>query len=238
MVTQPTPTGKPPWQERQLPSFMKLPIVCFMIILAIVATISGIGFAGVVSRFFTGGPGVAPSPSVEITISVVFLGSLGGLIALWPLSRLASGFTPSYGPIPAAAAGMPFEVRFSHSGLGRSLIGRGSIRFDADALRVSGVLSPSPLLQISVIVALTVVPLLLFSFGLGIFPALLIAYYVGRRRLDLTLPYQSLGALRVKGARLSLAAPGTPRRITLRVSPVDGERLYRELMLRYPAEIG
>jgi hypothetical protein len=188
------------------------------------------------------GPGPNDTVGSMLTVGMVLTGlvviSVGGLIALWPLGSAPTGFKPSYGAVSATATSLPFEVRYRRAGWGRMLSAKGTVRFDADNLQVAGMLTPSPIFQLTVLLVLTILPIILFQVGLGIIPALAIAYYVGRKRVELVLPYHSVSDVTVKGCLLRLRTPETPRQIALYVSATDGERLYRELESRYPTALG
>jgi hypothetical protein len=242
MITQPTTTGKPPWLERQLPYGLKLLVTFGAALLLIVALASGITWLALIPSALINGPGPRDTIGSMVTMGLVITGlvvvSVGGLIALWPLASAPTSFKPSYGAVPATAAGLPFEVRYRRAGWGRMLSAKGTLRFDADSLQVAGMLTPSPVFQIGVLLVLTVLPIILLQVGLGIIPALAIAYYVGRKRVELALPYHDISDVTVKGCLLRLRTPGTPRQIALYVSATDGERLYRELEARYPAALG
>jgi hypothetical protein len=156
---------------------------------------------------------------------------------LWPLVTAQTSFSPSYAAVPATTTGHPFEVRFRRAAWARSMSGTGSIRFEPTGLTVSGYLTPSRLLQLAVLIVFTVVPLLVFGVGLGLIPALLLAHYLGRKRIVTTLPYEQLQELMVRGCRVSVKGPGIPERIAFAVARVDGERLYRELLPHFPVAL-
>lgn len=103
---------------------------------------------------------------------------------------------------------------------------------------VDGWLAPSALLQISIALMVTLVPLVLCGAALGIIPALVLASYVGRKALSLTLPYSSLLNLQLQNGCLSfrLALP-PPGKVRFSVASSDAERLYREIE-RHPSTPG
>jgi hypothetical protein len=61
---------------------------------------------------------------------------------------------------------------------------------------------------------------------------------VGRRKYSWTIHYAGLHDLIVKGCLVTMRTEGTPKRISFAVAPTDGERLYRELLPRFPAALG
>jgi hypothetical protein len=116
--------------------------------------------------------------------------------------------------------------------------GKGTAQFDADGLTYAGHLEPSGLFQIGIVLLVTFLPLFLFGIGVGIIPALIIAYYVGRKRVSQTVAYSDLRDLQVKGSRVTFRRTDAPKQVTFAVIPSDGERLYRELLPRFPAALG
>jgi hypothetical protein len=173
-----------------------------------------------------------------VVSSVVFVGSLVAIIAIRPYTTGPANFKPSYGQIAPMEADQPFEVRYQRYLWGRSLRGKGTAQFGPQGLTVTGHIEPHALFQVGVVFALTFLPLIFFNFGLGIIPALAIAYYVGRKKFSRTFDYHRLGAPVAKGRRLTLRSDETPRQIDLVVARVDGERLYREVQRYFPAAIG
>jgi hypothetical protein len=89
---------------------------------------------------------------------------------------------------PPQTVAHTFEVRFERAGIGRSMVGKGTLRFADDALHLEGWRSPNPLIQIGIVLALTFIPLLVLKIGLDLLPALIIAHYVGRKRLSFAIP--------------------------------------------------
>lgn len=235
-------SATPPWQQKQLPYALKLLIMLVMGLVLIIALVSGITFLALVPRMIINGPGprdtIGSMIATALGLGAVFGISLFGLIKLFPYVSAPTGFKPSYGAIPADARVQPFEVRYQRSGMGRSMSGKGTARFDADGLAIAGYLTPSPLLQIGVILVVTIVPILAFGIGLGFIPALLIAYYLGRKQIASTIPYVSLRDVGVQGGKVALSNPGAqPDKVVFYVAASDGERLYRELQERFPAAV-
>jgi hypothetical protein len=148
-------------------------------------------------------------------------------------------FTPSYGQVAPTLAGQPFEVRFQRPRWSRSFRGKGMLRFEADQLVLDGTLEPSALFQIGIVVVVTLVPLLAFGVGLGLLPALLLAFLLGKKKQSRTVLYSSVSDLVVRGCRATFTTPGdAPNKVALYVAQQDGERLYRELAQRFPAALG
>lgn len=229
-----------PWQSRERSYAAKLGLTFLLALLVIVLLVSFfivVGVGGILAR------GDQPEDVQANTIAVMvagglFLGSLAATVALFPHTRALTRITPSYAPVPPMQAGHPFDTRFQRSFWGRSLRGKGTVRFDPDGLKVSGYMETHALIQLAIVALLTFLPLLLFGVGLGILPALLIAYYVGRRRIERTIPYSALSELSVKGCQVTARSSAAPTRITFAVAAADGERLYRELLPRFPAALG
>ncbi|MDZ4721802.1 MAG: hypothetical protein SH847_25360 [Roseiflexaceae bacterium] len=116
--------------------------------------------------------------------------------------------------------------------------GKGSARFDTDALVVEGWLTPHPLVQIAVVLVVTITPIVLFGFGLGLIPALIIAYYLGRKKVTLSIAYIGVRDLKMKGCVASFSTPsGPPSKVSFATAQSDGERLYREMQLHVPAAL-
>jgi len=85
----------------------------------------------------------------------------------------------------------------------------------------------------------TLVPMLVFDVGLGLLPALLLAFLLGKKKRSRAVPYASISDLVVRGCRMTFSAPGdAPNKVALSVSLMDGERMYRELAQRFPAALG
>lgn len=236
-----TTTSTPvPWQIRERSYAAKLGLTFLLALLVIVLLVSFfivVGVGGILAR------GDSPDDVQANTIAVIiaggfFLGSLAGAVAIFPQTRAITKITPSYAPVPPTQAGHPFDTRFQRSLWGRSMRGKGAVRFDPDGLKVSGYMETHALIQLAIVALLTFLPLLLFGIGLGVLPALIIAYYVGRRRIERTIPYSALSNLSVKGCQVTVRSSEAPTRITFAVAAADGERLYRELLPRFPTALG
>jgi hypothetical protein len=230
-------TARPPWQEHQLPYGLKLLVMlgaAVLLIIAIVTFFTTIATIGTITGRTAAASSTANSIGLVVSIGL-FIGSVAGIVFLYRYLAAPTNFKPSYESVPAYVLGHPFEVRYGRAGLGRSLAGKGTVRFDAEGVLVEGYLTPSPIFQIAVLVLLTVLPLVLFGFGLGVIPALLIAYYVGRKKIAEPISYAAFRDLALKGSRVSFTqVEGVPRKLSFHVASVDGERLYRELGQRFP----
>jgi hypothetical protein len=235
------PTSAAPWQQRQVSSGIKVLLTLGMALLLIVATVTGIMTIGLLISVVGGlsAPSNSTASVRDLLIGVVLFGvSLFGLIKLFPLATAPTRFTPSYGVIPVETAGHLFEVQFQRNRWGRSLSKKGTVRFDADALQVEGYLTPNALFQIGIVLVVTLIPIVLLGIGLGIIPALIIAYYLGRKQIAQPIPYTQMRDLATKGCTVTFTNPGAvPARVSFYVATIDGERLYRELQARYPMQI-
>jgi hypothetical protein len=246
MLTQPASTpdrATPPWQAKTIGYGMKL-LVLFVFVLALIFVITSLfTLVGLIGSMIGGtqrSTGNLMSDLLPLWMALgLFVVSAGGVAVLWPLVRRPTSFRPSYGEVPATIAGQPFDVRFRKPFSIRSFSGKGTLRFDADQLVLDGTLGPNAWLQIGVVVLLTVLPLVFLGIGLGVIPALLIAGLIGRKKLSLAVPYAQLRDVKLNGGQLSFRRDGDPPNIVLlNVSQIDGERLYREIALRFPAVLG
>jgi hypothetical protein len=231
----------PPWKDKEVGYGAKLGLLFVCALLLIILLVSLLVVLGVSGELATGrtAPQNVTSNLIAVGVAAALLvGSLVGLIVLWPYTRAATRFTPSYGAIAPTSIGHPFEVKFQRYLWGRSMRGSGTVQFDADSMALAGHLEPNALFQFGVVLLITFLPLFLFGFGLGIIPALIIAYYVGRKNITRTIPYGDLRDLQVKGGRATFQCAGTPKQISFVVAQVDGERLYRELLTRFPGALG
>jgi hypothetical protein len=176
---------------------------------------------------------------VSVLLPAALLGGcLFGLVKLWPYLAAPTRFHPKSNGIAPTAPGQAFEVKFARPGFSQSFNGDGSILFEAEHLSADGTLEPSIALQLGVIFVVTIIPLVLFGWGLGLIPALLLAYWIGRKKLSHRVPYTDIHDLSVKGRTVTLACSGeAPNRLKFRVAEPDGERLYRELVRHYPTAV-
>jgi hypothetical protein len=212
-------------------------------LLTLTALISGGTWIAIMPGMLIQGPGPRDTIGEMLTVGLVLTGvlavSLFGVIKLYPYVSAPNRFTPSYGQVAPTLAGQLFEVRFQRPRWSRSFRGKGTLRFEADQLVIDGTLEPSGWFQIGIVVVVTLVPLLAFGVGLGILPALLLAFLLGKKKRSRTVPYASINDLVVRGCRATFTNPGdTPNKVALYVAQQDGERLYRELAQRFPAALG
>ncbi len=235
------PTMAQPWRSKELSYGVKLALmfVCaLLLIILIVGLFVVIGVSGELMRGRTA-PENVRSNLIAIGIAFAMLiGGLCGLLLLWPYTRATTRFTPSYGALPPTTTAAPFGVKFKRYLWGRSMRGGGTVRFDADALTIEGHVEPHALFQIGIVLLLTFLPLFLFGIGLGIIPALIIAYYVGRKQISRPIAYGELRDLRVEGSQVTFRTAASPKQVSFAVAAIDGERLYRELLPRFPAALG
>jgi hypothetical protein len=243
MTTQPsmTTSSTAPWQGKEVGYGARLGLTLVSAIVLIIAIVSFFIAFGVSMSLLRGTALPDSTTTSIITVVIVIgvcIGSVGGLVMLWPYTRGPARFTPSYGQVPVTTLAHPFEVRFQRYLWGRSMRGKGTVQFTPESLVVAGHVEPHALFQLGIVLVVTILPLVLFGFGLGIIPALIIAYYVGRRRVERSIPYAELRGLEIKGRVVTVRATGSPGVITFAAAHTDGERLYRELLLRFPAALG
>lgn len=230
-----------PWEGKEASYGARLGLTFVTIVLLVALVISAILalLVGMSLINGTGKPGSETANLIAVVVaSVVCIGSLVAVIAIQPYMQGPARFKPSYSPVAATALGQIFEVRFHRYLWGRSMRGKGTVEFTPDGLTITGHLEPNALFQLGVVVVLTVLPAIIFNVGLGIIPALIIAYYIGRKQISRGIPYASLGNLEVKGRQATVRCDGIPKSISFAVASVDGERLYRELLLRFPTALG
>jgi hypothetical protein len=230
-----------PWKDKEVSYGAKLGLTFVCALLLIILIVSLLVAIGVSVEIATGRTAPQNITSNLIAIGVaaaLFVGSLVGLIVLWPYTRAATRFTPSYGAIAPTSIGHPFEVKFQRYLWGRSMRGSGTILFDSDTMTLAGHLEPNALFQFGIVLLITFLPLFLFGFGLGIIPALIIAYCVGRKNITRTITYSDVRDLQVKGGRVTFRCSEVPKQFSFAVAQVDGERLYRELLSRFPSALG
>jgi len=246
MTTQPVrvPDGtSTPWRAKTMSYGMKLLVLFFFVLVLVIAISSVFILIAVTMSMISGtvrSTGSIVSDLLPLWMALgLLVASAAGVVVLWPLVRRPTSFRPSYGQIPPDITGQPFDVRFRKPLFARSFGGKGILRFDAEQLALDGTLGPNAWLQIGVVVLLTVLPLVYFGIGLGVIPALLIAGLIGRKKLPLAVPYTQLRDVKLNGGQLSFRRDGdAPNTVILNVSQLDGERLYREMALRFPVALG
>lgn len=225
---------KPAWETTDLPYIARLGLLVVCSILLIVMIVSGFFILG--SNYSLQDGTITQTQFIQtalICTSLIVVG-VAALYFLFPLTRNVGDFTPSYGMVLPTELQAPFEVYFERYLWGRSLRGKGIVQFIPEGLRIEGFLEPSIWFQLGIILVVTLVPLVVFGIGLGIIPALLLAYYLGRKPTVVSLPYALLSAPQLKGRTLRLNNEQVPKKIAFAVARSDGERLYNEIAHRYP----
>jgi hypothetical protein len=225
-----------PWQDKETSSLAKFAATVAAIVL--VFWIAGCALALLLDLMAI----IQPEPgSAALGASVLSLLGLGvvlavsilALIKLYPYATRPAKFQLRNGILPADAVSSDFDVRFMRAG-GRTFGGKGYARFSDTGLVVSGTMPPTVATQLLVIVCVTVIPLVVLGIGLGIIPALVLAYYIGRSEMSVSLSYPQT-ALSVKGRTATISAQGyTPQKIKFRIATTDGERFYNALRKNYP----
>ncbi len=230
-----------PWEGKELGYGARLGLLLLSALLLIVAIVSFFIAFGTGASLVRG-TALPDRTTSNILIMIVATGicitSFGGLRIMFPYTRGPASFTPAYGTIAPTTVGHPFAVRFQRYLWGRSLRGSGTVQFTSEGLTIVGHLEPNALFQIAIVLLVSILPQVLFGFGLGIIPALIIAYFVGRKQVTLTILATSVRAGEVKVRQVTLYREQSPKVITFAVAAVDGERLYRELQPRFPAALG
>jgi hypothetical protein len=234
--------GAPPWQDKPIGIGLRLLLLLAGGILFVTAIASVLLSISAWGNVATGGRAWGSPLTTWIAalgFTALFVGSIAGIIASFRAISSPAAFMPSYGQVAPDALGQPFEVRFRRPTLGRALDGKGMVRFEAEQIVIDGTLAPSGWFQIGVFLVVTLIPLVLFGIGLGVIPALLLAFWLGKKKLARGISYANVRDLTAKGSKLTFRSEGeTPNKITLYVSQQDGERLYRELAQRFPAVLG
>ncbi|HEY1015906.1 MAG TPA: hypothetical protein VGE07_24575 [Herpetosiphonaceae bacterium] len=227
---------RPPWLEGELSVGAKVGFTVlwiFAVILGIVGLVIVIGMTVSVTsgrQDWSAGP-------LAAGVALLAVGGAGVWFSM-PKINAPSRFKTSYQPIPPHVPGQIFDARFRRPGIKATFMGKGGIQFHPYHLVAQGTLMPTVLLQIGIIVLVTVLPLILFSVGVGLLPAAIIASIVGRKKATVAIPYASVRELRVTGSHIRFECPDQkPQVVDVYVSSVDGERLYRELGARFPAAL-
>lgn len=227
------PQPPPPWQPNQPSYGLKLLLMALsalLLIVALVTLFTTILSLGSVARGQSA-PGNPYASLITFVVSALLLvGSVFGLLKLRPYLRAPANFSPSYGAVAAEVRGHPFEVRYQRVGWGRTMRGKGLVRFEPAGVQIEGERTPSLWLQLTIILVLTVLPLILFQVGLGLIPALVLAYYLGRTRVAQAIPYAQVSGVQLAGGTVRLDAPGSPlEHVAFAVATSDDERLYGEV---------
>lgn len=187
-------------------------------------------------------PGLMAEPKTLVFSLLIPLGVLGlcvfGLRKIRGYAYAPGDFKPKASPTASNLPGQPFEVRFAKMLISRSFSGTGTVKFDEEHMVLDGTLPPNIGLQLGIIVVVTVVPLVLFGFGLGIIPALILASLIGKEKTSRRVLYRDILDLSVKERIVSASCSGEgPNKFKFRVASFDGERLYRELYHHYPEAV-
>jgi|GEM_PF-809053 len=243
MSTQPvshTQTKIYPWHEREVVYMVKLAAALGVFIVGYFALLIGLmAFASVGLTLAL--PPDQLLPTLFTSNLLPLAASAVGLfltIKLWRIARSPTRARVAFRVAPTAL-GQPFAVQFRRHRFARTLNGKGVVRFEDNHLFLEGTLEPSVAFQVGVIVMVTVVPLIVFKIGLGLIPALLLAYALGRQKIAHAIACQDIRDPVVKGCTVFARCPGeSPAVVKFRVASSDGERLYRERLRHYPQAVG
>src|SRR3954469_14783987 len=96
------PTVASPWKDKQVSYGAKLGLTLVFALLLIILIVTLLVAVGVSGELATGRTAPQNVTSNLIAVGVaaaLFVGSLVGLIVLWPYTRAATRFKPSYGAI-------------------------------------------------------------------------------------------------------------------------------------------
>jgi hypothetical protein len=234
-----------PWNKKGV-----IPVVKIIAVLGIL-TLLCVAFYAVVS-LITGLIGAISEPGFMAEPETLFrtlffslllpLGVFGlcvfGLRKIRGYAYAPGDFKPKTAPVAPNLLGRQFEVRFAKTLISRSFFGTGTVKFDEEQMVLDGTLQPSIGLQLGIIVVVTVVPLVLFGFGLGIIPALILAALIGKKETSRRVSYRDILDLSIKGRVVSISCSGeVPNKFKFRVASSDGERLYRELYHHHPKAV-
>lgn len=218
----------PPWEQNQRSQTMPVLTMLGMLLLGGILCVAVLA-AGML--LMTTIPPGASDGHVQgllggLMLFCILLVCVGGVMMLQSSYTDARQFTPKYDPVPPHHLGAPLAVRFRRNPLWRSLAGKGTIQFDQGHLSIDGSLIPHVLRRIGS-AALTTFMLLAFNMRT---PKM--------QPVQQAIPYTAMHDVRVRGAEVSFTYPGNvPETFTFRVSVQDGERLYRELDLRFPGAV-
>lgn len=212
-----------PWEDQEVSGSTKFLAVLFLAFLPLVLIFILLPLLG------------ANTSIIGILVGIVFV--LAVVFVWWRLLRRPSRFIASYDdPVPVDKLGEPFEVKFYSLFPWRTYYDRGTVRFYEKYIQIDGKLPPSPILIIGVFVVVGILPLILFKFGLGIIPAIIIAYLLGSKKTSVYFPYDAMQAS-TNGKTIYLKSPNeTPSRFKFRLDTDDGERFYRELESHLPRQ--
>ena len=173
-------------------------------------------------------------PSLLIS-SAICAASIFGLVKLIPFFRRPVDFAPRFG-VPPMAWGQPFDVRLQRKGTGAGFSGEGVVQFFPDHMIIDAYRETHAFIQLAIALAVTVVPLLTTGVGLGFIPALLLAKYIGRKKVVQGIAYQSIRSITLDGNSLTINCPDlSPAKSRFYVASVDGPRLHGEVQPRFAA---
>jgi len=152
-----------------------------------------------------------------------------GIVKLVPAFRRPVDFVPRFS-VPPAAWGQPFDVRLQRKSMGAAFNGKGVVQFFPDHMIIDGTREINSYIQLGIFVTVTVVPLVLFKFALGVIPAAFLASFIGRKKIVQTIPYPAIRSIALKANVVTLSCPGhSPAKSAFYVASVDGPRLHGEL---------
>lgn len=216
-MTTSTDQSLDPSADREVSSGKKLLVYAFLLVFPLIMLPVALMFAG-------------DKPIILFAILVAVL-----LIDVWlarKYLRRPTRFVPRSIAVPPDKLGEPFEVNYQSIWVTRSFNGRGTLRFCDTYIQLDGMLPPSLVFIGGVFLVVGVVPLLVFKVGLGIIPAVFIAYAFGAKKATTYCAYAKL-QVHADGKTVGLQCPAeTPNRFKVRLGTADGERFYRELETR------
>jgi len=230
---------KYPWQIKEMNVGVKFLVTLAVIVLVMVALGTGFGALVGLGTLFNSTSDTLLTNLLSLVIMLALTGGSGvALFFLWPQMRKPTSFTPKTGITEPSRAAALLSVKFEPPAFATTLRGDGTVTFTESDLMLSGTQPPNGLVQLGVVLVVTVLPLAIFGCGLGLLPALVLAYYIGRKQVTLAIPYSQVMVQSVKGTTVHLkAAASSPDNVRFRVSSLDGERLYRELYQRLPQAV-
>jgi hypothetical protein len=216
-----SPDNISPWQEKGVSYkaryFSKIGFIFVAILLTF--SIASVILGLIILRDNPGNFWKDGFPLLLISTIVTFLGIIAVIILIRTM-RSPISFTPSYSQISPTQFGQTFEVWYEKPESHQSFDGKGSLRFDAAYLILTGTLSRR-------------------NSG-GMISALL-SLLEGREEISFQLPYENISMLTIKGRRMRFNIGGSSifqrSWVIFYVSDVDGERMYRELKQRFPTAL-
>jgi hypothetical protein len=213
-------------------------LITMMVIvsLQLIGALSGLIALGVLAHAFGIGNVVFNLTICLIAIPVCAACIVGG-IKLLPASRRPVDFAPRLS-VPPADRGQPFDVFFQSKGMGQSFKGKGVVQFFPDHMIIDGV-RYNALIQLGIIVVVMIAAQQLIKIQtLGLIPAILLASFIGRKKIVQTIPYHAIRSIRLDGTIVTLTSPGlSPGKSVFYVASVDGPRLHGEIQPRFAAQL-